>query len=224
MVEASYNSISDALEKAEQSSGPQATLLLDPNEALASQITISDYDYEKAVKTISGIENLLLEQQAAAQKSAIQMPNINVNMGGVTNTASQIRQKIEGADLQKRMLVLDSEMINAAKEIGSIIGGAGRELEEQISEEIYKIKTSKLVIPGLSLQDQIHELEGIEDGLNQKAFDSEQLKIIRQEVSGVEEAVKRASSQVIDESQKDLVEVRTRLVSEIRNKLLNSNN
>lgn len=222
-MDSDYNSISQLLEKIEELNSIQRSILLDSQEAISNQVQISDYDYERAIKTIGTIESVVLEQQQVVQRPQIQMPNIDVNRG-VAESAAGIRQRIEGAEIQKRVLVADKKVLDAAKEIGGIIGGAGKELQEQISEGIYKAKTSKLILPGLSIQDQVHELEGIEQGLNQEAFDSEQLKIIRQEVSGVEESAKRQESQMADESQKEMFDVRARLIFEIRNKLLNSNN
>jgi len=219
-----YTAISETLEKIEQEKSVQGRMQIDPNAVLANQVEVLDYSYDKACSIISGIETeISLQQKSSQQGPQIQMPTVNVNKE-VAQTATQIRQKIGSVELQKNILSANREMISAAREIGGIVGGAGKELEGMIQESIAKAKAKKLILPNLSVQDQIHELEGISDGIDQKVFDSEQLKIIRQEIDGIKEIGKALKGVEIEASQREMVALRDKLVADVGNKLLNTNN
>ena len=219
-----YAAISETLEKVEQERAAQGRIQIDPNAILAHQVEVLDSDYDKACSIIGGIEAELLAQQKAAQQGPqIQIPNVDVNKE-VSQTASQIRQKIGSVELQKSIVSANKEMISAAREIGGIVGGAGKELGGMIQESITKAKMKKLILPNLSVQDQIHELEGIRDGIDQKVFDQEQLRIIRQEIDGVREIGKMLKGVGVEPSQAEMVALRDKLVLDVGNKLLNTNN
>ncbi|MDE1827800.1 MAG: hypothetical protein KGH65_01425 [Candidatus Micrarchaeota archaeon] len=216
IMDTDYTTVAQALEAIEQGS-EQKVLVVDANQALADQVKILGYDYDTACKKIGGIEMLVTaEQQAAAQKVQI-VPNVNV-----AEKASQIRQRIGEADIQKRIGVLDKEMLDAAKDVGKMLGNVSKGFEQMVESRVSKIQTKKLVLPSLSLQDQMHELEGILDALDQNALDAEQLKIVRLEIAGVNASRQRGKPQ--DESQQPLIAARDKLLSDIGNRLLNTNN
>lgn len=214
-MDAEYTTVAQALDSIEQGN-EQKVLVVDPNQALSEQVKISGYDYDSACKQIGGIESVLsAEQQAAAQKAPI-VPSVNVGQ-----RANQIRQRIGEAEIQKRMGVIDKEVLDAAKDLGRLIGGAGKGFEQMMQERITKIQTKKLVLPNLSLQDQIHELEGVLEALDQNALDSDQLKIVRLEIAGVSASRRQEKPQ--DDSQRSLIASRDKLLSDIGNRLLNTN-
>ncbi len=75
--------------------------------------------------------------------------------------------------------------------------------------------SEKLVLPSLSLQDQTSELEKIGMGLDRKAFDQEQIGIIKKEVAGL----RQTRSAPVDDFQKGLVRIRDARLSEVMAKL-----
>ncbi|MGI0141332.1 MAG: hypothetical protein ACREBF_01625 [Candidatus Micrarchaeales archaeon] len=209
-----YTSAAEKLEGIEQGY-EQKRVVLDPKQALAEQIKISDYSYEDAVRTISGMEIPLAEQQSAQQKTMINVPNVNMGQA-----ATQIKQRIGDVEIGKRVVSMDKEMIDAAKDIGRFVGSAGKGFEELVGEQILKSKTSKLVLPNLALQDQVNELQGINDALGQNALDAEQIKIVKLEIAGVEISRKREK---IDASQAAVLAMRDKLLSDIGNRLKSAN-
>jgi len=214
-MDTDYTTVAQALDAIEQGS-EQKMLVVDPNQALAEQVKISGYDYDSACRQIGGIENVVaLEQQAAIQKQQM-VPSVNV-----TQTAGQIRQRIGDVELQKKIGVLDKEMLDAAKDVGRLVGSASKGFEQMMQERISRIQAKKLVLPNLSIQDQMHELEGILDALDQNALDLEQLKIVRLEVAGVVSSRQREKPQ--DDAQRALIAARDKLLSDIGNRLLNTN-
>ncbi|MDE1870191.1 MAG: hypothetical protein KGH71_04385 [Candidatus Micrarchaeota archaeon] len=219
-----YAAISETLDKIEQDRSAQGRIQIDPSAILGHQVEVLDSDYDKACSIIGGIESEILAQQKASQQGPqIQIPVVNVNKE-VAQTASQIRQRIGSVEIQKSIVSANKEMLSAAKEIGGIVGGAGKELGGMIQEGIAKAKAKKLILPNLSVQDQIHELEGISDGIDQKVFDAEQLGIIRQEIDGIKEIGRALKGVAIDPSQREMLALRDKLVLDVGNKLLNTNN
>ncbi|MDE1856102.1 MAG: hypothetical protein KGH49_02595, partial [Candidatus Micrarchaeota archaeon] len=178
-----YNSIADAIDRAEGAAHAMG-IVLDLKDALASQVDIEPYDYNSACKRIGSMESALsAEQQAAAQKVQIVIPGEQQ----VAQRAAQIRTKIKGAEMEKKLVGLNKEVLGAAAQIGKIVGATGKGIAAQVSQGIESAKLKKLVLPNLSLTDQIHELEGIGEGLAQRAFDGTQLQIIKSEIAGLEE-------------------------------------
>ncbi|MFP3278036.1 MAG: hypothetical protein RXO43_02370 [Candidatus Micrarchaeota archaeon] len=107
----------------------------------------------------------------------------------------------------------------AASEIKNVIGSIGKEFEKNIKRETERIKGEKLVLPTLSLQDQISELEKISEGLDEQVFSDEQLKIIKDEVYGLRDKVKSEKISIADEFQKSLIDLRNQKINEVIKKL-----
>jgi len=111
------------------------------------------------------------------------------------------------------------EVEKAANEIKNVIGSIGREFEKSIKRETERIKGEKLVLPTLSLQDQISELEKISEGLDEHVFSDEQIKIIKDEVYGLRDKVKSERISAADEFQKSLIDLRKQKINEVIKKL-----
>jgi hypothetical protein len=75
------------------------------------------------------------------------------------------------------------------------------------------------VLPTLSLQDQISELEKISEGLDEQVFSDEQLKIIKDEVYGLRDRIKGEKISATDEFQKSLINLRNQKINEVIKKL-----
>jgi hypothetical protein len=78
-----------------------------------------------------------------------------------------------------------------------------------------QVEEGDLVLPKLSLQDQISELEKIGVGIDSGAFDDEQMAIIRREVG----ALKKTPIAPTDKIQKNLVGMRNARLKEVSKKL-----
>jgi len=111
------------------------------------------------------------------------------------------------------------EVEKAANEIKNVIGSIGKEFEKNIKRETERIKGEKLVLPTLSLQDQISELEKISEGLDEQVFSDEQLKIIKDEVYGLRDKIKGEKISAADEFQKSLINLRNQKINEVIKKL-----
>ncbi len=196
-----YNQAVKTIDEMEGENEETKSVMINTKEALSYQIDVGTYDYNKACKEIEITEG--------GKIPAIEEP-----------TAKQIQ---EAKAKQVPVKSVTKESFDAAKEIKQLIGGAGKEFDQVVEEEAKKINKEKLVLPTLSLQDQIHELEGIKEGLDNKAFTQYQLSIVRSEVIGLSEQVRYEKIKSKDQFQRSLIELRNKLLTELGNKFLSVN-
>ncbi len=82
--------------------------------------------------------------------------------------------------------------LGAAAELSSIVGRLQQPKQAPLFPEIKlkkKLNMKELVLPNLSIADQISELERIIEGLRENVFDLEQTGIVMQEIYGTEQMV-----------------------------------
>ncbi len=125
-----------------------------------------------------------------------------------------------------------SQYVKPGMQTGNIVQEQGQYQSEQIKRVISKVsegvapqqqvitpvKSNMLVLPGLSTQEQINELEQIGEGLDEGAFNEEQLRIIGLELVGLNEKVKFERVPTSDKFQKSLSDLRNKLLESDRNK------
>lgn len=116
-------------------------------------------------------------------------------------------------------LAVNTEMRGAAGALRSMVGGIGRELEEGIKREEEKRAEKGLVMPKLSVQDQISDLEKINEGLQESVFNGEQKGIIAQEVRWLSSAAARGNLSGLNDYMRELVLIRDQKVKEIKGRL-----
>jgi hypothetical protein len=107
----------------------------------------------------------------------------------------------------------------AAEELGRIVKSVGREFGEAMTREARKTGTSGLVLPGLSLQDQLSELEQIGEGIDGGTFNSGQMETVISEIKGLDEASKGEDTGRMSEEDRKLAELRKRKLKDIKGKL-----
>ncbi len=111
----------------------------------------------------------------------------------------------------------------AAAEAARGLGRAARSVDEEfrraITRDVKKAGPNGLVMPGLSLQDQLSELEQIEAGLDRGAFDSEQTKTIISEIVGLDAAAAKEDTSGMSDDLKELATIRGRKIRDIKSKL-----
>jgi hypothetical protein len=166
--------------------------VIDPTNMFANSIRVGAFDYEKAYEIISATEGTRRERVEAVQQPVLKMPTIQPK---------------------------EREEISASKEIAKIISSAGREFENKVAAEAVKIKKEKIILPTLSIQDQISDLEKMSEGIDENVFNEEQLDIIRLEAGGMDDRIKYEKQIPADEFQKSLVDLRNRRLQEVLSKL-----
>lgn len=195
-----YDRLVKMLDEIEIGEEETRSVVIKPKEAFATQMQISIYDYNKAVREIGFSESTRGYEQRQPAPEGAAIPKIQVENN------------------------LARERSDAANEIKHLIGGAGREFEDVIGREVATLPKEKLILPTLSLQDQIHELEGIKKAMQTNALNENQIDVVKLEIAGLNEQMKSEKLTLDDEFQRSLFELRNKLLGEIKNRLLNVNN
>ena len=173
---------------------------------LGAEISIREYLGVESAKLVKGIEKQPETGKApeeAAKPAAQQKPKEKP-----TRHAPEVLARIT----ERRKEV--------AKELEQMIKVEAKpKVAEPMEAEERKPEPQKesLVMPGLSLQDQIRELEKIGMGLDQGVFESIQLEIIKKEVAGLKAVMGEITP--ADDFQKNLVQIRNSRLSEVSKKL-----
>ncbi|MGC8586837.1 MAG: hypothetical protein ACP5K9_00915 [Candidatus Micrarchaeia archaeon] len=159
----SYDNIFGMLETVENASKRPESVVIDSGKVFSSKIEEKMYSVEETRALLSKLEGIRRVEQVqyAPEK---------------TQFAAQQQPRAGAPDI--------------TKEIEQIVGNASKDFEKSLERELEKIETKKLILPSLSLQDQLSELEKISEGLDEQVFDDEQLKIIVSEVKGLRERLK----------------------------------
>lgn len=169
-----------------------AVLVIDPSNMFAKSANVGAFDYDKADAIISVTEGTRRERVEAVQQPVLRMPSAV--------------QKVQ-------------EEPSAGKEIASLISNAGRAFENKIAAERTKVRKEKLILPTLSIQDQISDLEKMSEGIDESVFNEEQMEIVRLEAEGMSDRIRYEKQAPADEFQRSLVALRNQRLNEVLAKL-----
>jgi hypothetical protein len=114
---------------------------------------------------------------------------------------------------------IKKETENAAEKVRAMVGGIGKEFEKNVNKEIEKAEKRGLVMPRLSLQDQLSDLEKIDEGVAEGIFDKEQTKIIVDEVKTISFIASHEEVEKFGEDEKEIVLMRNQKIKEIKDRL-----
>lgn len=184
-----------------------------------------DLDFDEGDKIV-GDPRPYSELVAFAGRSAMNMR--------VDQKAPQGRVKAEGRATKQQMQPVEQATAvknNAAMggmQQGSRLAGAALDELQDIAKKSgaavhryekiikFKVERKKLVLPNLSLPDQISELEGIIESLKNNYFDKYQMDVAVAELHGLSDATEEESRSKagLDPLQTELVGLRNRRLSE----------
>jgi len=114
---------------------------------------------------------------------------------------------------------LEDDMKQAANKLMGMAGGVGKEFEEMIEKDIEEARESKLIMPKLSLQDQVSDLEKVQEGITEGSFGKEQVNIITKEIKALDRIASREDISKLSDDQKELAAMRNQKVKEIKSGL-----
>jgi hypothetical protein len=128
-------------------------------------------------------------EQASYAQPIVQSP-IQPAYGGKENT--NIQGIPESGHIGEEGTMPQQEQEQKAKiELGSIIRNLGP-IKKFSGIKMKRVNTSQLVLPNLTLADQIAELERIIEGLKENVFDNEHMQIVIEELTGLNQVVSDA--------------------------------
>jgi hypothetical protein len=172
----------------------ESTVLIDISEVFGNTLNIRKMKYEDVSQLLEGGEVKKAEVAPEAQPKA----------------------QVEAA-VPKRPTKKETE--KAAEKVRNMAGGKGKEFEKKVNKEIEKAEKKGLVIPRLSLQDQLSDLEKIDEGIAEGVFDKEQTKIILDEVKTISYISSHEDIEKFSEDQKEIVFMRNQKIKEIKDRL-----
>ena len=206
--DADYESVASMVDSLEMTAG-QESAQVEIEDVFADSLKVKRIAYADILKSLEAPEARKAErvQAAAAQPQA----------AGAT--------RLQGAQAPQRPrpeapeLEVGKEMAGAADRLRSIVGSAGRGLEESIQREEEKREERNLVMPRLSVQDQLSDLEKMAEGLQEGVFDAGQKKIITEEIRWLSSAASRKNLSGMNDEMRELVLLRDQKVKEIKGRL-----
>jgi hypothetical protein len=170
-----------------------------------TQLTHTPPNFRDILNLTLSIESGALAQQFKSQKQAQTAP---APQRTVAITAQQAKQTIQQQPVQISQPIQQQPQLVAQEQ--SEATSVKQEMEKFTSElaadannskpqiNTFKVKIEgedDLVLPKLSVVDQLSELEHIIEGINQHVFDEEHLNIIKEEVFGLKSEVSMEISQ-----------------------------
>ncbi len=191
-----YDGAIEVIKKVESADTAQKSITLNIGD-LGEKFNIKEYNEDEIVKLVGYLDDL--EARITGVTPAGSTQRSERRASETPSTGRRVRAKV----------VKDIEA--AAGELGAAMSSAGRSIEEMREKKA----TEKLVLPNLSIQDQIGELEKISLGLDGNIFTKDQLDIIIQEVKGL------SHKKVMPKGDfdKELVELRDKRLKEVMDKL-----
>lgn len=178
-------------------------------------------DYRKVAEDISMIEAYKKPQSVRKQDLQTFQKDASIattNASFKTDSAIPLVNKPDAA-LGKESSIA---MRRAAQDIRKFADVLEKDIafaERAIVKRQQSRGKGKTVMQTLSVQDQISDLEKISLGLDQKAFDDEQMKLIKEEVYALQDFVKEQNIDKLEESQRSFTLLRNRRLQDVINKL-----
>ena len=204
------NNMLDRLDLKKVDSSARTTVLPRVQEPALQQVEQLGRKSENMAKAIGGmvksfgkeIEDIHIQPAAQPKAQEPALPSANA-----VQTAS------EGYSL------MGEERKKAARVLGGIVKSIGKEFEQTVSRKTEQAGDETLMMPKLSLSDQIHDLKMIDEGLDQGIFDANYLEVINAEISNLYSVVVSEKPESTNQDQTDLRRIRDSLCKSAYNKL-----
>ncbi|MCL5239006.1 MAG: hypothetical protein M1286_00835 [Candidatus Marsarchaeota archaeon] len=112
-----------------------------------------------------------------------------------------------------------ADAAGAAARLRSMAGSVGKEFASGVTAKVEEAEEANLVLPKLSVQDQLSDLEKMKEGIDEHVFGAEQLKIIGEEMKGMSRISANEDTSRMPADQRELVLMRNQRVKEIKGRL-----
>lgn len=190
----------------------QERVTIDISATLANRIEIKNVGYDEMDRMLESMETRKAEvasaQETAQPQTVTQQPAAQPLAPAPASQTPRVPQ-----------IQVGKEMESAGKRLRDMMGNAGKEFEQSVSQHVEEEKEKNLAMPKLSLHDQVDDLEKIEEGLNENVFDPEQLRVIGEEVGALDKIAARQDTSKAPDDQRELLVVREQKVKEIKARL-----
>ena len=205
-----------------ESAETQVSIEINVGSIFESKLNEAEYDYNKADAKINyvesrGIVGILSQQQYVHREAKPEKEKVvkeGPHFGKELETAAEDVKHLVSR-IGKKEAKPVQEIIPKKPEVQKRTGRLEQKIQKAAKKtEVVQAPEEKLVLPSLSLQDQLSDLEGISDGLKEYMFGEEELSIMKAEVFGLEKIAKSEKAPS-DPIQKNLFEARNNKLAEV---------
>jgi hypothetical protein len=200
-----YQIAVDILKSLESEDTAHSSVTLNMKGIIGEGLSIKSYEGKTDAKKIMDLINLVnsmdpegLKQQSE-QKVAQQAPK--------KSAANQVFKPFGEKESKK-----------AAKDMHGIVNSLDKGTSPAPALAVVSESSKTLILPELSIQDQINELEKLSIGVDANIFDRSQLAIISTEINGLKDSI-TGEKKPVEEFQKNLIDLRDKRLSEVISKL-----
>ncbi len=185
------------------------------------KIPLKEYNYREVASLVTFVDRVDASQSGpkGTSQAGAPQPDVPTQPAGMTH----ISMPNAAEQMAPQPQAQRSAQAPAAKSAGGLSAAAAelREAVSHIESSVGSIRekrsTEKLVLPNLSLSDQLNELEKINLGIDGSIFNAEQLEIIKTEIKGLAKTALKHKQPPAD--QKDMMELRDKRLKEVLIKL-----
>lgn len=190
-----YKEAISIIEQIEGEKEEEREYMIDPSN-IEPNLPVRTVSYKEVLAQLPLIKGV--EKEVAEEEQKVQQPV----------APAPTPQKIK--PIKPREVIFSKELSEAAARLSKITNIS--EVETKIKEAREKRMVKKLVLPTLSINDQISDLEKISEGLDEHVFSKEQLKIIKEEAQGLARLIAEGKQPTTPE---DLVGLRNQLLRQV---------
>ncbi len=156
------------------------------NDALEKAQEVKKQAYGDVLEDVEKAEGIRVRVKPEAAKEAKEKQQAEIQTQAAHAGKEKEAQKpAPGIKRVIRNEEYRKETEKAAGKLEQRFRNIGEEFEGNIEKFSEKVNTSGLVLPKLSLQDQINDLQKISEGLDENAFGEDELNVINDEIAGL---------------------------------------
>jgi hypothetical protein len=202
-----YNDAVNLVADVDNSPQPNKIVVLSIKKVLSEGTMIKQYHGEEAEKRIDAVSMLVPynpEEMKNAKHAPEALPTEKSSGFGRFGKRKAAQPQQPAAPQQELPSASQQPKSRAPGPLDTFAENASRELKRIVPEKpkheesAQAVGASEMVMPTLSLPDQITELDRIDTGLNGNVFNNEQLKLISMEVKALRESSAKEKDMKID--------------------------
>jgi hypothetical protein len=197
---------------------------IDLDEVLSKRISIRRVDYAEVRGLLDSIEAKKAEEEAEASSKQKVQKDVAMGRRIVGRGVSGAERELGRAAAMVGKEFGESSVgraiaAGAARGLNRAVKSVEKEFGKAVQRDRKKVGANALVMPRLSLQDQLSELDKIDEGLGSGAFNEDQKRMIASEIAGLDALSSREDAGAAGDDLKELVALRARRISDIKSKL-----
>ena len=195
-----YEELVDEVNNIEKSSARLEFVSIDISQITASHVHKEEHTFNDVLNTALSIEaahtNEELQKQIQKQQkqAPVQQHAQELIQKYIDSTHKPATETDQLAAAEKVMEQKPNIVQNVKNEVEELANALDKGTKPEATEQINTFKANKrdwegLVLPNLSVGDQVAELERIVEGLNEHVFNEDQLAMVRRELEGLKSSI-----------------------------------